>query len=63
MQDAEEAIKPALGSFVKDYDVTGIAREYLDVYDEHDGFSASSDGDASDEDRFWDIVRKHDVSD
>ena len=60
IQDAiDYEVEPALGEYASDYDVEAIAREFFDVYDEHDGFYASDDDDA----RFWAIVEKHDISD
>ena len=57
IQDAiDYEVEPALGEYAKDYDMEAIAREYFDLYDERDGFSAS------DPDGFWDIAARHDIS-
>lgn len=55
-QDAIELlIYPALGDFVEDFDAEAIADEVLDYQD--GGFVP-----AVDEEEFWEIVQKHNLS-
>jgi len=55
-QDAIELlILPALGDFVEDFDVEAIADEVLDYRD--GGFTS-----VVDDEEFWEIVQKHNLS-